>query len=188
MSLSGAVRWLTRVYRLASDVGGTTPAGGPAGGSTWLRRAVHQLVDEVTTLMEHHRLNVAIARLMEMTSLLRRAAQSPGPADPAVREGTSALVRMLSCLAPFSPEDTWERLGNSPSVAEQPWPSAHPELLARAIVTCVVQIDGKVRARIEVPPEVEGDDLEALVLASPAVQNALDRADVGRVIVGHPGW
>ena len=54
-------------------------------------------------------------------------------------------------------------------------------------MTCVVQIDGKVRARIEVPPEVEGDDLEALVLASPAVQNALDRADVGRVIVRPPG-
>ncbi|HEX6329468.1 MAG TPA: leucine--tRNA ligase [Jiangellaceae bacterium] len=187
VSLSGAVRWLTRVWRLASEVGGAPQAGRPADGSAWVRRDVHRLVDEVTTLMEHRRLNVVIARLMEMTSLLRRAAQRPGPADPAVREGTSALVRMVSSLAPFTAEDAWERLGHTPSVAEQPWPQADPALLAGGKVTCVVQINGKVRARIEVPPEVDADDLRALVLDSPAVQNALAGTEVGRLIVRPPG-
>jgi leucyl-tRNA synthetase len=94
---------------------------------------------------------------------------------------------MLSSLAPFIAEDAWERLGHSPSVAEQPWPQADPALFAGEKVTCVVQIDGKVRARIEVPPEVEADDLKALVLVSPTVQNTLDGREVGRLIVRPPG-
>jgi leucyl-tRNA synthetase len=94
---------------------------------------------------------------------------------------------MVSCLAPFTAEDAWERLGHTPSVAEQPWPQADPALFAGGKVTCVVQIDGKVRARIEVPPEVEADDLKTLVLSSPVVQNALNGTGVGRLIVRPPG-
>ncbi|HEX6336549.1 MAG TPA: leucine--tRNA ligase [Jiangellaceae bacterium] len=186
VSVSGAVRWLTRVWRLAGDVGAAPPAARPADGSASLRRKVHRLIDDVTTLMEQRRLNVVIARLMEMTTLLRRAAQRPGPADPEVREGTSALLCMLSCVAPFTAEDAWERLGRPASVVEQPWPSADVALFAGERVTCVVQIDGRVRARIEVPSDVRADELERLVLASPAVQESLDGAAIGRVVVRPP--
>ncbi|HEU4541535.1 MAG TPA: leucine--tRNA ligase [Jiangellaceae bacterium] len=186
VSVRGAVKWLARVWRLAGDVSVAAQTGNSSVESAELRREVHRLIDQVTQLMEARRFNVAIARLMELTSRLRRAAGSR-PGDPSVREGTSALVRMLSCFAPFMAEDAWDRLGEYPSAAEQPWPSADPALVADETVTCVVQIAGKVRARIQVPPGVGGDDLKALVLSSPAVLDALDGVDIDRMIVRPPG-
>ena len=107
------------MWRLACNVGAARFESS-RGASAELRRDVHSLIDQVTHLIAARRLNVAIARLMELTSLPRRAVD--GPADRAVHEGTSALVRMLSCVAPFTAEDAWQRLGEPPSVAEQPWP------------------------------------------------------------------
>jgi leucyl-tRNA synthetase len=186
MSVSGAVKWMVRVRRLAGDVAAMPHAGHSPAKPAALQRDVHRAVAQVTHLMEGRRFNVAIARLMELTSRLRRAADSR-PGDPAIWEGTSALVRMLSCFAPFTAEEAWERLGQSPTVAEQPWPSADPKLAAEEAVTCVVQIDGKVRARILVPPNIDADDLRALALSAPAVVDTLGGADIRRVIVRPPG-
>ncbi|MGH8881173.1 MAG: class I tRNA ligase family protein, partial [Stackebrandtia sp.] len=163
---AGSVKWLARVMRVASDT--ASPRDGVTGsGDIDLRRQVHRLIADSTTLMEGRRLNVAIARLMELTSLLRRAIdRQPGAADPAVREGAEALVRMLSCFAPFTAEDAWERLGRPVSVLEHGWPQADPQLLVQQSVTCVVQVGGKVRDRLEVPPDIAADELRARALAS----------------------
>ncbi|WP_018686057.1 leucine--tRNA ligase [Actinokineospora enzanensis] len=183
VSPSGAVKWLARVIRLAGDV----TASSPGEGSLELRRQVHRLIDATTTLMDGRRLNVAIARLMELTTVLRKAADgTPGPADPALREGAEALVRMLSCFAPFTAEDGWERLGRTASVIEHGWPHAEPELLVVESVTCVVQVAGKVRDRLEVAPDISEDDLRALALASAKVDRALAGAAIRDVIVRAP--
>jgi leucyl-tRNA synthetase len=173
---AAAVKWLARVERLVSSVG---PASAADEGT---RRAVHRLVADVTDLMERTRLNVAIARLMELTTLLTRA----DPADAAVREGAEALVRMLACFAPFTAEECWERLGHEPSVLAAGWPVADPALLTEETVTCVVQVDGRVRDRLPVPPDIDEADLGALALRSDKVRQALGDAEPTRVVVKAP--
>ncbi|HEU0239731.1 MAG TPA: leucine--tRNA ligase [Micromonosporaceae bacterium] len=183
VSPTGAMKWLARVWRLTGDVAPTV-----AGSlDDQLRRAVHKLISEATTAMDSRRLNVAISRLMELTNVLRRAIDSgAGSANPTVREGAEALVRMLSCFAPFTAEEGWERLGNEPSVSSAGWPAADPSLLVEATATCVLQVDGKLRDRIDVPVDASDDELTALALASERVRTALGSASVARVIVRAP--
>jgi leucyl-tRNA synthetase len=187
VSPTGAVKWLARVWRLTTDVGlaGEDPSGST--GDLELRRRVHRLIEEITRLMTALRFNVAIARLMELTSALRTAVDgTPGAADPAVRHGVSALVRMLSCVAPFTAEECWERLGGEAPVTGHGWPAVDPSLVLEENVTCVVQVAGRVRDRFEVPVTIGEDQLRARALASDKVRRALGDADVLKVIIRPP--
>ena len=76
---------------------------------------------------------------------------------------------ILDLFAPYTAEDMWERLGYQPSVALVPWRKADPALLVEESVTAIVQVDGKVRDRLEVSPKISGDELEALARASAGV-------------------
>jgi len=143
--------------------------------------------------VEDYHLNVAVARLMELVSATRKAIDSgPGAADPAVREAAEALAVMLSLFAPYTAEECWEALGGSigpsgiPSVARAAWPAADPALLVQETVTCVVQVNGKVRDRLEVSPEITEDELRDLALATQGVARSLAGLEVQRVIVRPP--
>jgi leucyl-tRNA synthetase len=178
-------KFLGRVWRVAADVGAAEPATGP--GDTDLRKVTHRTIDQVTRLVQGARLNVAVARLMELTSAARRAIDSgPGPGDPAVREAAQTLAILLSIFAPYTAEEAWELLGQEPSVALAGWPVADQALLVQEAVTCVVQVAGKVRDRLEVPPDIGEDDLRELALAAPGVARALAGRDVRKVIVVPP--
>ncbi|WP_018254445.1 leucine--tRNA ligase [Salinispora mooreana] len=183
VSPTGAVKWLGRVWRLSGEL--PTQVEGTA--DVALRRNVHRLLADTTAAMEARRLNVAIARLMELTNVLRRAVDGqPGAANPAAREGAEALVQMLSCFAPFTAEEAWQRLGHEPSVCVAAWPKADPQLLVEDTATCIVQINGKVRDRLEVPADVSEDALRELVLNADKVRAALGEGGVDRVIVRAP--
>ena len=185
MNPDAQVKFLGRVWRLAAEAGAA--AIGPGAGDGELRKVTHRTIDEFTRLVESSRLNVAVARLMELASATRRAIDSgPGAADPAVREAAETLVVLLSIFAPYTAEECWELLGHEPSVALVAWPSADPALLVEDLVTCVVQVNGKVRDRLEVPPGIGEDELRGLALAAPGAVRALDGADVKMVIVRAP--
>jgi leucyl-tRNA synthetase len=185
MNPEAIVKFLGRVWRLAGDVGAAGTDAGTADGE--LRKVTHRTVDEVTRLVEAARLNVAVARLMELASATRRAIDSgPGAADPAVREAAETLAVLLSIFAPYTAEECWELLGHEPSVAQADWPSADPALLVEDLVTCVVQVNGKVRDRLEVPPGIGDDELRELALAAPGVVRALGGAGIRMVIVRAP--
>jgi leucyl-tRNA synthetase len=187
VSPSGSVKYLARVARLAEDV-----ARLPVGDTRDLAvdRVTARTVDEVTRLVEAHRLNVCVARLMELTNALRRAADADVPAVASLRDGVQALAVMLGCFAPYTAEEVWSRLGHDveagDSVHDSTWPSADPALLVEETVTCVVQVQGKVRDRLEVPPGIAEDDLRALALAADGVVKALDGREVRTVIVRAP--
>jgi leucyl-tRNA synthetase len=186
-----SVKFLGRVWRLASEAGAATAAGtgtaSPADGDVNLRKVTHRTIDEVTRLVEAARLNVAVARLMELTTATRRAIDSgPGAGDPAVREAAETLTVLLSLFAPYTAEECWELLGHDPSVAQATWPVADQALLVEELVTCVVQVDGKVRDRLEVPPGIGADDLQAQALATAGVSRALAGREVHKVIVRAP--
>jgi leucyl-tRNA synthetase len=188
MNPEASVKFLGRVSRLAAEAGAATAErpGGP--GDIELRKVTHRTIDEVTRLVEAARLNVAVARLMELSSAARRTIDSgPGAADPAVREAAETLTVLLSLFAPYTAEECWELLGHEPSVAMAGWPAADPALLVQDLVTCVVQVNGKVRDRLEVPPGIGEDDLRALALAAPGVGRSLAGRDIRKVIVRAPG-
>jgi leucyl-tRNA synthetase len=93
---------------------------------------------------------------------------------------------MLSLFAPYTAEDCWEALGRQPSVASAGWPAADPALLTLESVTSIVQVNGKVRDRLEVPPGIAEDELRELALAAPGTQRALAGQSVRNVIVRAP--
>ncbi len=128
-----------------------------------------------------------VARIMELVNATRKAIDSgPGAADPAVREAVETVAILLSLVAPYTAEDMWENLGHEPTVAKAGWPTVDPALLVQDSVTCVVQVAGKVKDRLEVSPDISDADLEQLALASEAVQKALDGRAVRKVIVRAP--
>lgn len=186
MSPAGSLRFLQRAWRLSGDV--TSPVGTPAeGGDRALRQVTHRAVHDAAGLVESHRFNVMVARVMELVNATRKAVDSGcGPADPAVREAAEAVAILLSLVAPYTAEEMWERLGHEPSVARAGWPVVDEALLVADSVTAVVQVQGKVRARLEVSPDISEADLEAAALADAAVVRALDGKTVRKVIVRAP--
>jgi leucyl-tRNA synthetase len=126
---------------------------------------------------------------MELVSATRKvidSAAGPGATDPAVREAAEVLAVLVSLFAPYTAEECWELLGHKPSVARTAWPAADMSLLAQEKVTCVVQVDGKVRDKLEVPPAITDDELRELALVAPGVVRALGSRSVSRVIVRAP--
>jgi len=187
MNPDASVKFLGRVARIAGEVGDAGQGSPAAEGDLELRKVTHRTIDEVTRLVESSRLNVAVARLMELASATRRTIDTgPGAGDPAVREAAETLAMMLSLFAPYTAEESWEMLGREASVANASWPAADPALLVQDLVTCVVQVAGKLRDRLEVPPGIGEDELRELALAAPGVSRALDGRGVRMVIVRAP--
>ena len=186
VSPSGAKKFLARAWRLAGDVT-SAPGIDFSTGERLLRKATHRAVHDATVSIESFRFNVAVARAMELVNVTRKAIDAGcGPSDPAVREATEAVAIILSLVAPYTAEDMWARLGHQPSVALAGWPLVDLELLVEDSVTCIVQISGKVRERLEVAPDISEDDLRALALAAPAVQAGLEGRGIKTVIVRPP--
>jgi leucyl-tRNA synthetase len=147
----------------------------------------HRLLAEAPSLIEAFKFNVVVARLMELVNATRKAIDSgAGAGNAAVREASEVTAMILDLFAPFTAEDMWQRLGYEPSVALVPWRKADPALLVEESVTAIVQVDGKVRDRLEVSPKVSGDELEALARSSAAVVRALGDREVVNVIVRAP--
>ena len=184
VSPAASTRFLTRAWRLSGDV--TSAVGvDPATGDESLRRVIHRLIADAEQAVESFRFNVAVAKTMEMVNATRKAIDSgPGPADAAVREAAEAVAILLSLVAPYTAEDMWARLGHEPSVARAGWPVVDPELARAQTVTCVVQIAGKVKARLEVDPAISEAELQAQTLAE--VADLLGDTPPRRVIVRAP--
>ena len=182
----GSQKFLARAWRLSGDV--TSAAGTPPeGGDAELRRALHRFLADIPSLIEAFKFNVAVARTMEMVNHTRKAIDTgPGGADSAVREASEAIALAISMFAPHTAEDMWERLGHQPSVALQIWPEADQSLLVEDSVTAIIQINGKVRDRVDVSPNISAEELEKLSLGTEVIQRALSGKTIISVIVRPP--
>jgi leucyl-tRNA synthetase len=182
----GSQKFLARAWRVSGDVT-SLPGVAIEAGDSELRRHTHRFLADVPGLIESFKFNVVVARTMELVNHTRKAIdQGPGGGDPAVRESAEAIALALSMFAPHTAEDMWERLGHQPSVALQRWPHADHSLLVEESVTAIVQINGKVRHRLEVSPQISASDLEALAMSSEEVQRAIGGKDVVNVVVRAP--
>jgi len=186
VSPSGSVKFLSRAWRLSGDVR-STPGVDFSTGEISLRKATHKALHDADFAVESFRFNVAVARVMELVNATRKAIDSgPGSADPAVREAVEAIAIMLSLVAPFTAEEMWERLGHKPSVALAGWPAVDPKLLVADAITAVVQINGKIKDRLDVAPTITDAELEAQALALPAIVDALKGATITKIITRAP--
>jgi len=186
VSPSGSVKFLSRAWRLSGDVT-SAPGVDFSTGDLSLRRVTHKALHDADFAVESFRFNVAVARVMELVNATRKAIDSgAGPADPAVREAVEAIAIMLSLVAPFTAEEMWERLGHQPAVALAGWPVVDLALLVADAVTAVVQINGKIKDRLDVPPTISDAELEASALALPAIVEALRGATISKIITRAP--
>ncbi len=186
MSPEGSLRFLQRAWRLSGDVT-SAPGADVTTGDLALRRTTARTVHDAAVLVESYRFNVMVAKVMELVNATRKAIDSGvGPADPAVREATETVAILLSLVAPYTAEEMWERLGRQPTVVRAGWPEVDEALLIEDTVTAVVQVKGKVKARLEVAPDISEADLEAAAMADEGVQRAIDGAPVRKVIVRAP--
>jgi leucyl-tRNA synthetase len=185
VSPDGAKRFLARAWRLARDVT-SEPGVDPTAGDATLRAITHKTLRECEGLVEGLRFNVAVARTMELVNVTRKAIDSgPGAADAAVREAAEAVAILLSLVAPYCAEDMWSMLGHE-NVARAGWPPVDPALLVEDTVTCVVQVMGKVRDRIEVSPSIGQAELRELALATAGAGRAIGDGSIRTVIVKPP--
>jgi len=175
----GSQRFLQRLWRNVVDenTGELLVTDEPADEET--RRLVARTIDEVETEMSAMRVNTAIARLIVLNNHLTPMERTP-------REAVEPLLLMLAPIAPHIAEELWGRLGHEGSLAHEPFPTADPALLVEDTVTCVVQVAGKLRDKLEVPVSIDPEELERLALATPGVRRALGDRGIRKVIVRAP--
>jgi leucyl-tRNA synthetase len=186
VSPAGSVKFLTRAWRLSGDVT-SAPGVDFSTGEISLRKATHKALHDAAFAVESFRFNVAIARVMELVNATRKAVDSGcGPADPAVREAVEATAIMLSLVAPYTAEEMWDRLGHQPAVALAGWPVVDEKLLVADAVEAVIQINGKIKERLEVAPTISDAELEAQALALPAIVAELGGVKPVKIITRAP--
>ena len=186
VSPSGSLKFLNRAWRISGDV--TSAVGADfAKGDLSLRKVTHKALHDIGFAVESFRFNVAVARVMELVNATRKAIDSGcGPADPAVREAAEAIAISLSLVAPFTSEEMWEILGHKPGVALAGWPVVDSKLLEADTVTAILQINGKIKDRIEVSPNISDGELEKLAMANPEIAAAIAGATISKVITRAP--
>jgi leucyl-tRNA synthetase len=180
----GAYRFLERVWRLVTDnVEMLRGAGAPSGASE-MRKTVHRSLAAIGERFERFAFNTAISEMMT----LQRALTSGAKQLPAgeLREGVDVLLHTLAPIAPYITEELWERIGGEGSIHDRRWRQADRALASVDSVTMIVQIDSKVRDKIDVPADITEDDAKALALASDKVRAALDAREPVRVIARPP--
>ncbi|RYJ06479.1 MAG: leucine--tRNA ligase, partial [Actinomycetales bacterium] len=175
----GSQRFLQRVWRLAvdEDSGETVVSDEPPTEESL--RVLHRTIEGVAADMEGLRFNTAVAKLIELTNHLTKV-------DDRSRAVLEPLALMLAPLAPHLAEELWTRLGHTGTLTFEPFPVADPQYLVADTVTCVVQVQGKVRAKLEVSPTATDDELTAAALAEENVQKSIDGREVRKVIVRAP--
>ncbi|MGR8010593.1 leucine--tRNA ligase [Streptomyces hypolithicus] len=176
----GQYRLLQRLWRNVVDetTGEVTVVGTEPDEETL--RALHKAIDGAGQDMAGMRFNTAIAKVTELNNHLTKAG---GPLSRSVAE---RLVLLIAPLAPHIAEELWRKLGHTDSVVHQDFPVADPAYVVDETVTCVVQVKGKVKARLEISPSIGDAELEKLALADPGVVAALGGAGIRKVIVRAP--
>jgi leucyl-tRNA synthetase len=177
-SVEAMSRFVRRLWRVVNEVAeGAPPADGSAepGG---LARTAHRTIAKVTDdIRRRYAFNTAIAAVMELVNEI-----SKEPAGSDSRFAAETAVSLVQPYAPHVAEELWERLGHE-RLWEQPWPEADPALLEVDTVEVVVQVNGRIRDRLSVAPDLSDDELVALARASERVQAYLDGGEAARTVV-----
>ena len=182
VSPTGSLKFLNRAWRISQDV--TSKAGIDfKKGDLELRKITHKAISDIELAVESFRFNVVIARIMELVNATRKAIDSGcGANDAAVREAAEAIALSLSLVAPYTAEEMWECLGHKPAIAKAGWPVIDKSLLGADNVIAILQVNGKIKDRIEVSSNVSKEELEKLATENSEIKSALSGVTVKKVI------
>jgi leucyl-tRNA synthetase len=196
--VEGASRFLSRVWRLAesfieadrpqnatsqSQVGAATGAEPAAEDDRNLRRLVHRTLDRVTTdVGRRFNFNTAISAIMELVNGIYEYREKHGVSSPAFAEAMRYLTTLLAPFAPHMAEEMWSRTGFEGSVHMQPWPEVDREAVASDTVTVVIQVNGKVRDRLDIPAGTPAGEMEQEALAQPKVRPWLQGKTIVKIV------
>ncbi|HEV7371860.1 leucine--tRNA ligase [Arenibaculum sp.] len=187
--IDGAWRYVNRLWRLVTEPAvPLPPPGAPAPASfsdaaLAVRRVTHKTVAAVAQDLDRFHFNKVVARVRELTNALADL-QGAGEGEAwALREGCEVLVTLVNPMMPHLAEELWHRLGHPGLLADQPWPEADPALVVEDTVKVAVQVNGKLRATIELPRDCAEAEAREVALAEPNVQRAMDGKPPRKVIV-----
>jgi leucyl-tRNA synthetase len=187
--IEGIWRYVNRLWRMVSEpaaelppAGAAMPAGlGPA--LVALRRQIHKTIAAVTDDLDKFRFNRAVARIRELTNALDDLPAGEAGAGAVLREGLETAALLLGPMMPHLAEEMWQSLGHRSLVAETAWPKADPVLARDEQVTIAVQVNGKLRATIDLPRDAAAADIEHAALDLPQVARLLDGKAPRKVVV-----
>jgi len=186
VSPAGSLKFLNRAWRISQDVT-SKPGTDFTKGNLELRKITHKAISDIELAVESFRFNVVIARIMELVNATRKVIDSgAGPSDAAVREAAEAIAISLSLVAPYTAEEMWECLGHKPAIAKAGWPVVDKSLLGADNVIAILQVNGKIKDRIEVSQNVTKEELEKLAIENPEIKAALTGVTVKKVITVTP--
>jgi leucyl-tRNA synthetase len=180
--VDGVARFLNRVWRLIVGEEDEVVAGVAAVSSEDLTRKLHETIDKVTRDVEAFHFNTAMSALMELANLMQDYLQGGGRRDEAWDAVALGMARLLGPFAPHLAEELWQRQGGEGLVVFQPWPEVDESLLRRPQVTIVVQVDGRLRDRVEMPAGVDQAGAQERALRSANVQRALNGRRLARAV------
>lgn len=173
--IEGAWKYVNRLYRLVT----TANLSGTGGDADGLRRKIHNSIHDVTENFSKFHFNKAIAKLRELSNALEDFKGD----GAALKEGLEALVQLMAPVMPHLAEEMWEFLGHKELVVNTPWPKADPKFLVNDTVTIGIQVNGKLRASITLPKDMDQKLAEKAALDEPLVQKAMDGKAAKKVIV-----
>ncbi len=186
--IDGAWKFLSRVYNLVSDR--YRPAAGAADPEGFdekdraLYREVHASIQKVTAdFSDGLKFNTAISQLMILTNHIERYTVTGPQQQALVNEAMKALLIMLAPIAPHLGEELWHRMGECESVSKAAWPVCDAAALTRDTAVVVVQVNGKVRGKFEVPAGASDDELKTIILADPKVASYISGREIQKWIV-----
>ena len=186
VSPAGSQKFLARAWRIAQDVT-SEPGVDAASGDANLHKLVARTVHDVKQLLDAGKFNVVVAKTMELVNATRKAIDSgAGGADPAVREAAETIAILLSLYAPYTSEDMWHALRHDNPVLTAGFPQVDESLLVDDTVTAIVQIKGKVKARLEVSKDISEAELEKQALEDETIAKLVEGSEIRKVIVRAP--
>ncbi len=179
-AVAGAYRFLGRVWRMAEKLAEAPPT---APADAELERERHAAIQRVSHSMERFHFNTAVAALMELGNALSRALEEKTASRLRCEEAFDTLLQLLHPMAPHITEELWERRGHVEELLDTTWPEYDEAKLRRARIALVVQIDGKLRDRVEVDADAADQEVRAAALASAKVQEHLAGREVAKAVV-----
>ncbi len=179
--IDGTARWLRRVWAIYQE----KPSGAKVAPDVirGLRRKLHQTLRSITRDFEQFEFNTIISGLMELMNEMYKAAQAGAVGTPEWQETLEIYALMLAPVCPHLAEELWMKMGKSYSIHNQPFPAVDEAAAAEDEITLVVQVNGKLRDRINAAVDITEDQVKALALSSPQVQKAMDGKQPRQVIV-----
>jgi len=181
-NIQGVVRWLNRMWSLVLGPAEAPSAPGDPERARALQRKVHQTIRQVSNDLENYEFNTVVSGLMELTNAIADAREVGRAGGPSLAEAIDTMLLLAAPVVPHIAEELWSRRGKPYSIHDQPWPKHDPELARVEEITLVVQVNGKVRDRIQVPADISEAAARQQAMASQTVQRLLAGREPRQVV------